>query len=204
MIVQKLSNMSYTAKEIGTTLKQARERKRLSQRALSKLIGLPQAQISKIENGAADLKLSSLIKLTRALDLELSFVPRKTLPAVNAVIRNITRQQRVGVPPEVFAHYIALVQKKLARDPERADYAQVGRYLRELEHLAPVLDEDTWRKIDPRDFDLWFTMKNDQGKTKDLILELKHLRNMAAHSVAVDQLSDEVKPAYSLDENNNA
>ncbi|MBI3678027.1 MAG: helix-turn-helix transcriptional regulator [Proteobacteria bacterium] len=59
----------------------------LSQRELSGRIGLPQAQISRIENGTVDPRLSSLIEIARALDLELVFVPRAIVPAVEALKR---------------------------------------------------------------------------------------------------------------------
>lgn len=81
--------MTYLLEDIGNKLKAARLRKGLSQRDLSAKAGLPQAQISKIENGATDLRLSSLITLSRALDLELEMIPRKALPAVEALVRDV-------------------------------------------------------------------------------------------------------------------
>ena len=68
-------------------LKKAREEKQLSQRALSKKVGIPQPQISKIENAAVNPQASSLIELARALDLEVMLVPRKHIPAVTSLIR---------------------------------------------------------------------------------------------------------------------
>lgn len=81
--------MTYQLEDIGNKLKAARRRKGLSQRALAAKTGLLQAQISKIENGASDLRLSSLIALSRALDLELELIPRKALPAVEALVRDV-------------------------------------------------------------------------------------------------------------------
>lgn len=81
--------MTYQLEDIGNKLKAARTRKGLSQRALAAKTGLLQAQISKIENGASDLRLSSLIALSRALDLELELIPRKALPAVEALVRDV-------------------------------------------------------------------------------------------------------------------
>ena len=80
--------MSYITEPIATALKEARERKGLSQRALSAKAGVPQSHISKIESGAVDLRLSSLVALARVLGLELALVPRKTVPAVQAIVRN--------------------------------------------------------------------------------------------------------------------
>lgn len=79
--------MGYTTEQIAAALKTAREAKGLSQRALSKLAGVPQSHISKIENGAVDLRLSSLVEITRALGLEVTLVPRKAVPAVQSIVR---------------------------------------------------------------------------------------------------------------------
>ncbi|MEZ5573105.1 MAG: helix-turn-helix transcriptional regulator [Halioglobus sp.] len=77
-----------TIDEISRTLKAAREAKGLSQRALAKMAGVPQSHISKIENARVDLRISSLAQIARALDLELTLVPRKTVPAVKSIVRS--------------------------------------------------------------------------------------------------------------------
>ncbi|HEC17576.1 MAG TPA: XRE family transcriptional regulator [Sedimenticola sp.] len=78
--------MVYAIEYLAKALKAARENKKLSQRALSQKIGMPQAHISKIENAAVDLRASNLVELARALDLEVMLVPRKHVPAVNSLI----------------------------------------------------------------------------------------------------------------------
>ncbi|VAW54406.1 hypothetical protein MNBD_GAMMA06-833 [hydrothermal vent metagenome] len=80
--------MSYLNDQILKNLKKARKAKGLSQRELSTKSGVPQSHISKIENGAVDLRVSSLVALARTLDLELELVPRKTVPAVQSIVRN--------------------------------------------------------------------------------------------------------------------
>ena len=79
--------MNYATEHIASILKAARESKGLSQRALSAKSGVPQGHISKIENGAVDLRVSSLVALARVLDLELTFVPRMLVPAVQSIVR---------------------------------------------------------------------------------------------------------------------
>jgi DNA-binding XRE family transcriptional regulator len=66
--------------EIVGKLMAARDRKKVSQRQLSKLSGVPQKTISRIENGIDVPKLKTLFKLADALDLqlELSLVEKKT------------------------------------------------------------------------------------------------------------------------------
>ncbi|WP_026989393.1 helix-turn-helix domain-containing protein [Fodinicurvata sediminis] len=84
--------MPYTSEDIIHALKEGRAARGLSQRELSARTGVPQSHISKIENGSADIRLSSLIELARALELEVKLVPRKALPAIDSVIRS-TRAQ---------------------------------------------------------------------------------------------------------------
>lgn len=79
--------MDYETQQVIETLRETRLAKDLSQRALSQLTGLPQAQISRIEAGSVDLRLSSLVTIASALDLQLALVPRKAAPAVQSIIR---------------------------------------------------------------------------------------------------------------------
>jgi transcriptional regulator with XRE-family HTH domain len=72
--------------DIAQSLRAAREKKGMSQRALSALTGVPQGHISRIEAGAVDIRLSSLIELARALDLEPMLVPRRLVPAVRTIV----------------------------------------------------------------------------------------------------------------------
>lgn len=81
--------MTYSSEEILKALKSARDAKGLSQRELSARAGLPQSHISKIEQGKADLRLSSLIELARSLDMELKLVPRQAVPAVDSLTRDV-------------------------------------------------------------------------------------------------------------------
>ena len=91
--------MHYTITHIANQLKAEREARGLSQRALSKLAGIPQSHISKIESGTVDLRLSSLIELARALNLEMVLVPRKVLPAVKSIVRSTLAHASMDIPP---------------------------------------------------------------------------------------------------------
>jgi transcriptional regulator with XRE-family HTH domain len=79
--------MSAGIDEIAAGIRAARQAKALTQKDLGQRVGLPQSHISKIEKGAVDLQLSSLVEITRALDLEVKLVPRKALPAVEGAVR---------------------------------------------------------------------------------------------------------------------
>lgn len=91
--------MSYATDDLLGTLRTARTQAKLSQRALSARTGVPQSHISKIESGATDLRLSSLVELARALDYELVLVPRRLLPAVEAVVGKASSRRSTAPRP---------------------------------------------------------------------------------------------------------
>lgn len=83
--------MTAGIEEIAACIRATRQAKALTQKELGQRVGLPQSHISKIEKGAVDLQLSSLVEIARALGLELKLVPRKALPAVEGVLRAHSR-----------------------------------------------------------------------------------------------------------------
>ncbi|PFP15729.1 transcriptional regulator [Priestia megaterium] len=66
----------FIALEIVGKLMAARDRKGFSQRELSKLSGVPQKTISRIENGIDVPKIHTLLKLATVLGLEISLVDK--------------------------------------------------------------------------------------------------------------------------------
>ena len=70
-------------------LRDARRRSRMSQRALSSRIGLPQGHVSRIENGAVDPRLSSATKIARTLGFEPMLIPRRAMPVVLSLLRGL-------------------------------------------------------------------------------------------------------------------
>jgi HTH-type transcriptional regulator / antitoxin HipB len=52
---------------LGEMIKKARKEKHLTQDQLGKLVGVRKAQISKIENNAKDVRLSTIMKIFNAL-----------------------------------------------------------------------------------------------------------------------------------------
>jgi transcriptional regulator with XRE-family HTH domain len=79
--------VTYQAEAFAQALRQARLQKGWSQRELGGKAGIPQAHVSRIGSGAADVKVSTLVELARLLDLELVLAPRSSIPAVEALIR---------------------------------------------------------------------------------------------------------------------
>ena len=78
--------MSQGNSRIAKILQEARCGLGLSQRELSQRSGLTQAQISRIENCAVDMRVSSLLALASELGLELNFTrqPPPQSPAVKS------------------------------------------------------------------------------------------------------------------------
>lgn len=129
--------MSCDITGIAERLQAARKTKGLSQRELSELAGVPQAQISRIEAGAVDLRLSSLAALAHALDLELALVPRKAVAVVRSLSRDAISSNRkdvVAIQKEMqrISETMRGIQMKHARPRRTSATSEV--YLR----LAPV------------------------------------------------------------------
>ena len=82
---------------IAKILQAARTGQGLSQRELGQRSGLTQAQISRIENGEVDLRLSSLIALVTVLGLELNLNPQPPRPTPE---RREAPPRVPGPPPE--------------------------------------------------------------------------------------------------------
>lgn len=72
----KTSELIRSSKTLGTALRRYRRDQNLTQGALAKRTGLRQGTISQIENGLETVKLSTIMDLLRALDLELTLKPR--------------------------------------------------------------------------------------------------------------------------------
>ncbi len=66
----------------------------MSQIDLARTLGLAQATVSKAESGH-DFRVSTLIQMARALDVELLLVPRNLVPAI-AVILGDTGRDRIS------------------------------------------------------------------------------------------------------------
>lgn len=78
---------------LAVALRQARQKKRMSQRVLSQKVNMPQSHISKIESGKVDIKASSLTELARTLDYELMLVPRQMVPAFQSLLRQYEQKE---------------------------------------------------------------------------------------------------------------
>lgn len=58
---------------IGSTIKQVRKERNLTQEQLGKLVGVQKAQISKIENNVTNAKFETILKVFKALNAKINF-----------------------------------------------------------------------------------------------------------------------------------
>jgi transcriptional regulator with XRE-family HTH domain len=192
-----------TIDEISRTLKAARKAKGLSQRALAKMAGVPQSHISKIENTGVDLRISSLAEIARALDLELTLVPRNTVPAVKSIVRSSR--------PLAIEQIGASLAKELSKLESFADMIAQQRSSKEVAQLQNRIHDLTRFQI-PDSYLEAVEKMNRQLKEvyrepenfKRLLESLdsvQKLRNELAHSPS-EPLRQVTRSAYSLEDDN--
>ena len=198
--------MTYSLEHIVGVLKAAREEKGLSQRELSARAGVPQAHISKIENAAVDLKLSSLVELARVLGLELMLVPRSLVPAVQTIAASA--DGAVSSPGETrrtmneLKRLRNLLAHLSARSAEllpdaREDWQRLQHTVSELGHLrfGPAEREQLRCVVEL----VRRAQKHPEraGTLRAASNEMRTLRKRLAHGIA--EVASGPKPAYSLD-----
>ena len=193
--------MHYPNEAIIAALKAARSTSGLSQRDLSAKAGVPQSHISKIESGATDIRLSSLIELARALDLELTLVPRRLLPAVEGILRTTPLPTpRKGKHDIRELHQAEKALAKLTRlYPDAPGQDKLRQTLLELGHLR--LSANDLALIAKATERLLRIAENrqDASAIPEIQKELQNLCNRIAHGIREPQ-----RPAYSLEEDNDA
>lgn len=189
--------MSYTIEEFSEQLRAEREKKGLSQRALSALAGVPQSHISKIENGGVDLRISSLAALARALDLELALVPRKALPAVKSVSRNVTQSTRSR--PEVRREFDRLVNAYKAANAvvQSPAFQNIQRRLRDLTRVLPhMIEPEMLRKM--RHIVEQVEKSGSLSAAENAAIKLNALSNQIVHARPDQTPYETPRPAYQL------
>ena len=195
--------MSYATEYIADTLKAAREAKGLSQRALSSRAGVPQSHISKIESGAVDLRLSSLISLARILDLELTLVPRKIMPAIRSIVRS-GAQERVAADPRERSilketrNVAELVINSSGEPLSEKEADELRRNLSLLSQAGLSGAQLTSLKSAMRAMRLYLDHPENKGLVREAADTIRELRGHLVH--AAEPQADFVRPAYSLDE----
>jgi len=194
--------MIYATEHIANALRAAREARGLSQRALSTKSGVPQSHISKIENGAVDLRVSSLVELARGLDLELMLVPRKGVSAVQSIVRGSalaasdTARQTLKELKRLQDSVASVTQLH----PAVNELAQLQRQVWELQYFR--IPRHDLKAIHSAAKAVKAFRNNPQSlnAVRDSLSQLRNLRNALAHGLGTDGENESVRPAYSLDE----
>jgi transcriptional regulator with XRE-family HTH domain len=197
--------MTYSTEHIVGALKAARQQKGLSQRELSAKAGVPQGHISKIENGAVDLKLSSLIALARILDLEIMAVPRRLVPAVQALARTgDAAGAQTSDTARLAAKHVRRIEKAVTRlaagkTADSAELERLRRAARELSRLPVGAKElESLRRIAAA------FGKREQGQAQKQEIADAAASLERAWSQLVRRMSQEParapRPAYALED----
>jgi HTH-type transcriptional regulator/antitoxin HipB len=190
--------MSRSTDDVFAALRAARERKAISQRELSAKTGIPQAQISRLERGTVDIRLSSLVSLARALGLEVALVPRSAMPAVDSIVRQSQRQE----PPRAVTDRCGPAGTGPPKCPPQATCQRccwnghLG-HVRMLERMYPAADQLSAIEA--------FGRFLQRAATADI-----DPAGFATHAKTIEQLRDQLAqvppaapkqvPAYALDE----
>lgn len=198
--------MSAGIEEIAASIREARIAKALTQKELGLRVGLPQSHISKIEKGTVDLKLSSLVEIARALELEMMLVPRKALPAVEGAVRAHGTSVETSRALSLLNEQAQIAERIKASFP---DLSQVESFQNAIRSI-PALQFDAAR-LKALDEALQPAKRlkaiiEAQGGAAALVkcLEeaasaLRHFRNKQAHNAPLIEAARQ-RPAYRLEE----
>lgn len=204
--------------EIIEAIKNARKVKGLSQTSFGALIGVPQSHISKIEKGGVDIKLSSLIQIARALDLEVKLIPKRALPAVESVVAGIPRDRTAPALSNIRNAQKALDHIRSVSNVSANDIEVFEKIYRALQGLKALnYDTDAYVRLEKATSPIWKLalppkhfgsdegLKENSSETGKLIRrldrvgkKLRELRNSLVHRHEKADLLE--RPAYSLED----
>lgn len=196
--------MNYELNEMARLLKAAREHKGLNQRQLSSRCGVPQSQISRIEQGTVDLRFSSLVSIVRALEMEIALVPRRVLPVVNSILQSNlvsttesdSRFKQVRKELKQLTEILAAAQKDIAQSGSNAN---IQRLVHEISYFPDAQIDLAKLKAIHRSLKE-FQRNAENVDDLDYILSmLQDLRNELFHSSVSDSRRSTQRPLYNLE-----
>jgi len=196
--------MSYLNDKILKSLKKARKAEGLSQRELSAKSGVPQSHISKIENGAVDLRVSSLIALARTLALELELVPRKTVPAVQSIVRKAINTDLMNTQrraQEVIDNYMRAINSAVTMASVNIPQIELDKLqinINDISNLIPRIKANQLAAIASNQIAMEEALNSGYTEeVKKALGEIGTIRNNLVHS-KLENITQAL-PAYSLD-----
>ncbi|WP_336986806.1 helix-turn-helix transcriptional regulator [Altererythrobacter aquiaggeris] len=204
--------MSTAIEDIAASIKAARIAKGFTQKELGERVGLPQSHISKIEGGNVDLQISSLVEIARALDLELKLVPRKTVPAIEGVLRSQRERSETSRTLATIAETNRFAERLRQSYPSVTEVNEFQSALKDVQtvNFSPETLKAIQQALQPVAHlkkhlqDLGWALEQKEG-TKKLAQQiaastraLRHVRNLQVH--AIDRDSAPSRPAYRLED----
>lgn len=198
--------MSAGIEEIAASLREARIAKALTQKALGQRVGLPQSHISKIEKGAVDLKLSSLVEIARALELEIKLVPRKALPAVEGAVRAHDAAVETSRAPSLLNQQAQVADRIKANFPDLPQIEAFQNAIRSIPKLQ--FDVAQLKALDEalKPAKRLSSIVEGQGgvavltkRLEEATSALRHFRNMQVQHAPLIEAARQ-RPAYRLEE----
>lgn len=202
--------MATVVKDIAASIKAARIEKGFTQKQLGERVGLPQSHISKIEGGSVDLQISSLVEIARALGLELKLVPRRTVPAIEGVVRSQRERSDASRALAMIAEANRFAERVRESYPGVTEVNELQSALKSVQavHFGPETLKAIQEALQPVAHlkkhlqDLGWALEQ-QEETKKLAQQiaastraLQHVRNLQAR--AIDQDGSPRLPAYRL------
>ena len=191
--------MEGRTRALTDALRDARSRKGWSQRDVSDRMKLTQAQLSRIESGASDIRLATFVELARVLDLEPVLVPRSALSGVNAVLRELEAGQDARTVRGAANDLVRIAKAQRVRYPDDPLLDRLETLARDLHPLEPLF------KSPPAQAELKAIVEDldrralepgrDQGGFRRGIERLASLRNRLVHAPNAVE-----RPAYTLDD----
>jgi transcriptional regulator with XRE-family HTH domain len=189
--------MNYQTALFAEDLLRARNAKGWSQRELSAKANVPQAQISRIERGVVDLRLSTFLELARLLDLEVALVPRSAMTAVTTIIREAkanTRLRTVRGAVNKLTQLARVIRADHAKEPTAT---RIEALAEEIDLFTPANPTQAWQTqlaVIAASLQAEVEAGADPSRLIELTDHLAKFRNQLVH-----QRPDTERPAYALD-----
>ena len=204
--------MSTTIEDIAASIKAARIAKGFTQKQLGERVGLPQSHISKIEGGSVDLQISSLVEIARALDLELKLVPRRTVPAIEGVVRSQRERSEASRVLATIAETNRFAERVRESYPSVTEVTELQSALKDIQavNFTPETLKAIEQALQPVAHlkkhlqDLGWALEQQEGRKKltqqiaASTRALQHVRNSQVHTIDRDRAPR--LPAYRLED----
>ena len=205
------NKMGFEPLAVLKDLAEVRRAHAISQGELASRSGLDQAQLSRIEAGRVDLRLSSLTQLARALGQEIVLVPQESLSAVRAVIRSSRPQASASPLAREARQLLVSIESRLDRlfhsfpslEAQEAQL-QLRKSLQDLRHLAPAqLSTQTLPLLRLQRSIATQMRQGEPPKAKNwqrLVIKIREIYQAAAAAPAQSEPPSQMRPAWALED----